>query len=50
MNGDIMDMDDVLGQRKVGYFNMIDTTDERMANSMMEDEDNETRRGGYCQG
>ena len=34
MTGDIIDVDEVFGDRRVGFFNMIDTTEERESNSM----------------
>lgn len=34
MNGDMMDVDDIFGERKVGFFNMIDTSEERERNAM----------------
>jgi len=29
MNGEILDIDEIFGERRVGFFNMIDTTEER---------------------
>ena len=29
MNGEILDVDEIFGERRVGFFNMIDTTEER---------------------
>ena len=34
MNGEILDVDEIFGDRRVGFFNMIDTTAERENNSM----------------
>jgi hypothetical protein len=34
MTGDILDVDEIFGDRRVGFFNMIDTTEERESNSM----------------
>ena len=34
MNGEIMDVDEIFGERRVGFFNMIDTTEEREINDM----------------
>lgn len=35
MSGEILDVDDIFGERKLGFFNMIDTTEEREANSII---------------
>ncbi|KAL7536681.1 hypothetical protein ACHAXR_007330 [Thalassiosira sp. AJA248-18] len=34
MNGEILDVDEIFGERRVGFFNMIDTTEERERNLM----------------
>jgi hypothetical protein len=34
MTGDILDVDEIFGDRRVGFFNMIDTTEERESNLM----------------
>eukprot|EP00581_Thalassiosira_minuscula_P006153 CAMPEP_0183743060 /NCGR_PEP_ID=MMETSP0737-20130205/65022_1 /TAXON_ID=385413 /ORGANISM="Thalassiosira miniscula, Strain CCMP1093" /LENGTH=208 /DNA_ID=CAMNT_0025978663 /DNA_START=13 /DNA_END=639 /DNA_ORIENTATION=- len=34
MNGEILDVDEIFGERRVGFFNMIDTTEERENNAM----------------
>jgi len=34
MNGEILDVDEVFGDRRLGFFNMIDTTEERENNAM----------------
>ena len=34
MSGEILDVDEIFGQRRVGFFNMIDTTEERENNFM----------------
>ena len=34
MNGEILDVDEIFGERRLGYFNMIDTTEERLNNAM----------------
>lgn len=34
MNGEILDVDELFGERKLGFFNMIDTTEERENNAM----------------
>ncbi|KAL9180862.1 hypothetical protein ACHAXT_011315 [Thalassiosira profunda] len=34
MNGEILDVDEIFGERRVGFFNMIDTTEEREENAM----------------
>jgi len=34
MNGEIYDVDEIFGERKVGFFNMIDTTEARKNDSV----------------
>eukprot|EP00571_Detonula_confervacea_P016764 CAMPEP_0172297512 /NCGR_PEP_ID=MMETSP1058-20130122/505_1 /TAXON_ID=83371 /ORGANISM="Detonula confervacea, Strain CCMP 353" /LENGTH=217 /DNA_ID=CAMNT_0013006673 /DNA_START=120 /DNA_END=773 /DNA_ORIENTATION=+ len=34
MNGEILDVDEIFGDRRVGFFNMIDATEERENNAM----------------
>mmetsp|Transcript_23286 Transcript_23286/g.36566 ORF Transcript_23286/g.36566 Transcript_23286/m.36566 type:complete len:197 (-) Transcript_23286:163-753(-) len=34
MNGEILDVDEIFGERRLGFFNMIDTTEERLNNAM----------------